>query len=87
MPLKYKPSPNWPIIRARILKRAGGFCELCMDKQYHPHWKTSPRVILTVHHISGDHRDDRGCNLLALCQRCHLRLEAPGRYRQKSLSI
>lgn len=87
MPLKYKPSPNWPIIRARILKRAAGACELCMAKQYAPHWKTSNKVVLTVHHINGNHGDDRDCNLLALCQRCHLRLEAPGRYPQRALNI
>jgi 5-methylcytosine-specific restriction endonuclease McrA len=87
MPLKYKPSPLWPQIRARILERAGEFCELCFARRYHPHWKTSSKVILTVHHINGNHDDQRDCNLLALCQRCHLRLEAPGRYPQRTLAI
>lgn len=87
MPLKYKPCANWPIIRQRILVRAHGRCELCYSRQYHQHFKLLFKVILTVHHINGNHEDDRPCNLLALCQRCHLRLEAPGRYPQKSLSI
>ena len=37
-------------------------------------WK-KVKVVLTIHHINGDITDNRDCNLIALCQRCHLRLD------------
>ena len=33
------------------------------------------RVVLTVHHIDGDKQNSTKQNLIALCQRCHLRLD------------
>lgn len=39
------------------------------------------RIVLTIHHINYDPTDNRACNLIALCQRCHLRLDAPYRKR------
>lgn len=33
------------------------------------------KVILTVHHINGIKTDSRRQNLIALCQRCHFRLD------------
>lgn len=38
------------------------------------------RVVLTVAHINQDPTDNRMTNLLALCQRCHNRIDLP--YRQ-----
>ena len=44
-------------------------------------------VVLTVAHLNHDPADNRDCNLAALCQRCHNRLDAPmrsaGRMRRK----
>lgn len=37
------------------------------------------RIVLTVHHINNDQTDNRMCNLIALCQRCHNKLDAPYR--------
>ena len=75
MPIDYRDYPgNWQEIRAKVLERAGNCCELCGAKNGESHWKTGSRVVLTVHHINGDIKDNRMCNLLALCQRCHLRL-------------
>lgn len=40
---------------------------------------TSPSVpgrILTTHHLDGDKSNDEWWNLLALCQRCHLQIQA-----------
>jgi|WetSurMetagenome_2_1015567.scaffolds.fasta_scaffold37234_5 hypothetical protein len=35
------------------------------------------KIVLTVHHINYDTTDNREKNLIALCQRCHLRLDLP----------
>ncbi len=35
------------------------------------------KCVLTVHHINYNTRDNRPQNLVALCQRCHLRLDLP----------
>jgi hypothetical protein len=44
-----------------------GFARLIGEKE--------TKIILTVHHINGDKEDDSEYNLIALCQRCHLRLD------------
>ena len=61
---------NWTEIATKIKKRAGFRCEQCG----HPH-NIRDCYILTVHHINGDKADCRDENLIALCQRCHLREE------------
>jgi hypothetical protein len=33
------------------------------------------KIIITVHHIDSDKKNSHPLNLLALCQRCHLRLD------------
>ncbi len=76
MPIDYKKYPkDWKEIRARILERANNCCELCPAENYKPHWKTGSKVVLTIHHINFDITDNRDVNLLALCQRCHLKLD------------
>jgi len=74
-------SPEWPAISRAIKRRAKGACELCPAEERKPHWKTGSIVVLTGHHVNGDRRDDRPANLLALCQRCHHKLERT--YRDK----
>ena len=88
MPIDYKKYPNnWKLIRADILKRAGGCCELCGAKNYEPHWKTGSRVILTVAHIDQDTTNNNSYNLLALCQRCHLRIDMPYKIKKRKNNI
>ena len=41
------------------------------------------KIVLTIHHINHDIKDNRDCNLIALCQRCHLRLDRPYRNKKK----
>jgi 5-methylcytosine-specific restriction endonuclease McrA len=41
--------------------------------QFHKH--KIIRVVLTVHHIDSDKSNNTKQNLIALCQRCHLRLD------------
>ena len=66
---------DWPAISLLVRQRANWKCELCPAEQGKPHWKTKGLVVLTVHHINGDPSDNRRANLIALCQRCHLRLD------------
>lgn len=76
MPCDYKKyHPNWKSIRIGVLMRAENKCELCDAENYLPHWKTGSKVILTIHHINFDKNDNDPLNLIALCQRCHLRLD------------
>jgi hypothetical protein len=52
-------------------------CQLCWAKNGEPHPITKSLVVLTVHHINNDPTDNRKLNLLALCQRCHNKLDQP----------
>lgn len=45
-----------------------------------PGW-VSVKVVLTVAHLNQDPTDNRMVNLLALCQRCHNKIDAPWRQR------
>lgn len=63
--------PNWPEIARRIKEAAGWKCERCQ----HPH-EVAAGYVLTVHHLDGDKANSADWNLAALCQRCHLRIQA-----------
>jgi 5-methylcytosine-specific restriction endonuclease McrA len=81
MPCDYKKYPsNWSMIRTAVLSRAKQRCELCNAENYQPHWKTGSKVVLTIHHINADIKDNRPKNLIALCQKCHLRLDLPFKF-------
>ena len=87
MPIDYRKYPNnWKTIRAKIVKRADGRCELCNAENYKPHWKTGSRVILTVAHIDQDTLNNKDYNLLALCQRCHLKIDMPYKIEKRELN-
>jgi hypothetical protein len=45
------------------------------------------RIVLTIAHINQDPTDNRLVNLLALCQRCHLRIDAPYRAKPKEPQV
>ena len=49
------------------------------DKTYQ--WTT--KIVLTVHHINFDITDNHELNLIALCQRCHLRLDIREKLRRR----
>ena len=80
MPCDYSKYPDdWKKIRKEILERACNMCELCEAVNGHRHWKTGSTVVLTIAHINQDIKDNRSCNLLALCQRCHNKIDMPYR--------
>lgn len=63
--------PNWDEI-ANAVKDAAGWCCVRCD---HPH---EPEIgyTLTVHHLDMDPANCAWWNLPALCQRCHLHIQA-----------
>ena len=62
---------NWPTIATAIKALAFWRCEACNapDDYLSGH-------VLTTHHLNGDKCDCRFVNLVALCQRCHLKIQA-----------
>lgn len=86
VPCNYKDYPNdWKEIRKEILKRANNRCELCNAENYKPHWKTGSKVVLTIAHIDQDRENNKRYNLLALCQRCHLRIDLPYKIKKRGI--
>lgn len=72
IPHTYNQYPaDWPEIAQGIKHKAGWQCEHCG----HPHDVPTGHV-LTVHHLNRNKADCRWENLVALCQRCHLRIQA-----------
>lgn len=66
--------PNWDEIATTIKNQAGWRCEHCA----HPH-DIAAGYMLTVHHLDMNPANCAYENLVALCQRCHLSIQA--RYR------
>ncbi len=61
---------NWSKIADEVKRSAHWRCIRCG----HPNDVKSGHV-LTVHHLDGDKSNCRWWNLVALCQRCHLRVQ------------
>lgn len=61
---------NWPEIARAVKAEAGWCCIRCkhVDDRESGH-------VLTVHHFDGDKANCEWWNLMALCQRCHLRFQ------------
>lgn len=62
---------EWPDIARKIKDSAGWRCIRCD----HPHGADAG-YMLTVHHLDGDKSNVQWWNLVALCQRCHLSVQA-----------
>lgn len=76
MPIDYKKYPkNWKWLSRQIRQREKNRCYFCQAENGKPHWLTKSKVVLTVHHIDFDIENNHPLNLIALCQRCHLRLD------------
>ncbi|MBP0492223.1 hypothetical protein [Roseomonas indoligenes] len=73
---------DWPAISKRIRERSGGRCEFeadgarCEALNGQPHPITGSKVVLTVAHLDHTPENCADDNLLAGCQRCHLRYDA-----------
>lgn len=76
---------DWPAISLRIRERAEWRCEFvengerCEARQGMPHPLTGSKVVLTVAHLDHTPENCADENLLAGCQRCHNRYDAPMR--------
>jgi hypothetical protein len=85
MPIRPEMRGRYPAdwaARSRFVRliRSRGRCEWCGAENGKPHPVTGSRVVLTAAHV-GDRRPEAASllNLAALCQRCHLRHDAPHR--------
>lgn len=59
----YKGSEN---CRKKLLNERGNQCEGCQRKT----WNKQP-IMVELHHIDGDHRNNHKENLLLMCPNCH----------------
>lgn len=62
---------NWKDIATDVKSNAGGRCVRC-EHEHNP----STGHTLTVHHFDGNKSNCERWNLMALCQRCHLSVQA-----------
>jgi 5-methylcytosine-specific restriction endonuclease McrA len=73
MPRHSKPGAeypkDWPAIAEAVKRKHGYKCERCG----HPN---EPGHVLTVHHLDMDPSNCADWNLAALCQQCHLHIQA-----------
>src|SRR5713101_8131444 len=78
MPMQRALYPkNWEAIVAAVRQRSGNRCEMCGVRNGELHPVTGSRVVLTTAHYPDP--TPMNCdlsNLLHLCQRDHLRLDA-----------
>lgn len=63
--------PDWPEIARKVKEEAGWKCVRCG----HPNERVSGHV-LTVHHLDMNPANCAWWNIPALCQRCHLTIQA-----------
>jgi hypothetical protein len=82
---------DWKQISLRIrTERSGGTCECvgecgdhlgrrCDARNYAPHPVTQSKVVLTVAHLDHTPENCHDSNLVAMCQRCHNKYDAPMR--------
>ena len=76
---------NWKALSEWVRIRAGNQCEICDAKNKESHPVTKSKVVLTVHHCDFSPKNNEEYNLIALCQRCHNRLDKRYRARNRKL--
>ncbi len=62
---------DWPEVAEQVKRDAGWKCIRCAH-----HHSPETGYCLTVHHLDMDPSNNAWWNLLALCQRCHLQIQA-----------
>lgn len=89
MPIRLEMKARYPKdwkTRSRFVRfyRAKNKCEWCGAENGKPHPLTGSKVVLTCAHVH-DRRPESASllNLAALCQRCHIRHDAPLRWRNR----
>jgi 5-methylcytosine-specific restriction endonuclease McrA len=75
--------PDWNTIRTVLYARAGWRCEHCgmefekgSTKAITARNADGKPAILTIHHLDGNTTHNHWSNLVALCQACHLHIQA-----------
>lgn len=63
--------PNWPEISTAVKEACGWICVRCKHAHDIP-----AGYMLTVHHFDGNKSNVEWWNLMGLCQRCHLSIQA-----------
>ena len=93
MPIRPEMRDRYPAdwkLRSRFVRfvRARGRCEWCGARHGLRHPVTGSRVILTTAHVYDDRPEAASLlNLAALCQRCHNRLDATKRARDRKARL
>lgn len=64
-------TPDWPVVRLRILADRGYRCERCGDADAAAMGNQSPSQLLQVHHRDRNKHNNDPANLEVLCRRCH----------------
>jgi len=87
MPINYDLYPeNWlSEIRPRILKRDKNKCRICGAKNKKPNPDTGSMVVLTIAHLTHNPKEEDERFMMALCQRCHLRIDQPVKMLKRRL--
>jgi len=84
---------NWKEVSLKIRARSGGRCECegecglhhdhrCIERNGEPAKFARGQIILTVAHLDHDEANCADHNLKAMCQRCHLKHDAPRKARE-----
>ncbi len=73
-----KYTADWPDIAREVKEDAGWKCVRCEHKH-----DPSAGYCLTVHHFDGNKGNMDRWNLMALCQRCHLTVQAKANPRDQ----
>jgi hypothetical protein len=70
LPIQGEYPPDWPQIADHVRELAGNKCIRCGHEHDAPNG-----YALTVHHFDGNKSNCEWWNLMALCQRCHLKVQ------------
>jgi 5-methylcytosine-specific restriction endonuclease McrA len=68
------------VIRLKILEATFPWYETVRTKDF-------TKIVLTVHHIDCDPQNNHPYNLIALCQKCHLRLDKYKHFKNRIKKI